>query len=156
MIAEATKNELRPSRALLHKVVHRSRAFSTDGLLERLFTILFSGLVYPQIWEDPEVDLLAMEIKSSHHVVAIASGGCNILSYLLAQPAWITAVDLNRAHVALCRLKLAGLNALPRWEEYYRFFGAADVAGNARIYRSLLRPHLDTETRRYWDGRTTL
>src|SRR6185295_8394679 len=116
----------------------------------------FSGLVYPQIWEDPEVDLAAMEIERSHHIVAIASGGCNILSYLLAEPARIAAVDLNRAHVALCRLKLAGLKALPSWEDYYRFFGAADEVGNARIYRALLRPHLDAETRRYWDGRTPL
>ena len=156
MITETAKHELRPSRSLLKKAVHRSRTLSTDGLLERLFTVLFSGLVYPQIWEDPEVDLAAMEIERGHHIVAIASGGCNILSYLLAEPARIAAVDLNRAHVALCRLKLAGLNALPSWEDYYRFFGAADEVGNARIYRALLRPHLDAETRRYWDGRTPL
>ena len=28
-------------------------ALSKEGLLERLFTFLFRGLVYPQIWEDP-------------------------------------------------------------------------------------------------------
>ena len=80
---------------------------SREGMLEKLFERLFRGLVYPQIWEDPGVDLEALALTPDCHVVTIASGGCNVLSYLTADPARITAVDLNRAHVALNRLKLA-------------------------------------------------
>ncbi len=140
-------------RLLLKRAVHRSKVVSVDGLLERLFTLAFSGLVYPQIWEDPLVDLAAMEIEPHHHIVAIASGGCNILSYLTANPAQITAVDLNRAHVALSRLKLAGLRHLPGWDSYYRFFGEADDRRNIGDYRTFLRPRLDAATRDYWEGR---
>ena len=44
----------------LKQAVHRARATSTEGLLERLFTFAFKHLVYPQIWEDPEVDMAAL------------------------------------------------------------------------------------------------
>lgn len=138
---------------ILKRAVHRSRALSVDGLLERIFTFAFRGLVYPQIWEDPAVDLAAMEVKKKHHIVAIASGGCNVLSYLTASPARITAVDLNRAHVALTQLKLAGLRHLPNWGEFYRMFGAADESENIHSYTRHLRPLLDQETRGYWEGR---
>ena len=97
----------------LKQAVRRHRALSREGLLERLFERLFHGLVYTQIWEDPEVDLEALQLRPDNHIVAIASGGCNVLSYLTDDPARITAVDLSSAHVALNRLKLMALNRLP-------------------------------------------
>ena len=138
---------------LVHEAVHRYRPLSREGLSERLFTLAFSGLVYPQIWEDPAVDLAAMQITPDHHVVTIASGGCNVMSYLSASPARITAVDLNRSHVALTRLKLAGIRHLPSWDAFYRFFGEADEVGNIRAFRHCIEPHLDPETRAFWQGR---
>ena len=74
------------SHVRLKEAVRRHRAFSREGLLERLFERLFRGLVYTQIWEDPEVDLEALELGPDCHVVAIASGGCNVLSYLTGRP----------------------------------------------------------------------
>jgi S-adenosylmethionine-diacylglycerol 3-amino-3-carboxypropyl transferase len=141
---------------LVGHAMHRNRMLSLEGALERIFSLAFRGLVYPQIWEDPVVDMAAMEIKPHHHVVTIASGGCNVLSYLTASPARITAVDLNRTHVALTRLKLAGLAALPGWQEFYRFFGEADDRQNTRDYRRYLRSAIDGETRKYWEGRSWL
>jgi S-adenosylmethionine-diacylglycerol 3-amino-3-carboxypropyl transferase len=144
------------ARTLLGSAVHRSRAVSVEGLLERLFTHFFNGLVYSQIWEDPAVDMEAMAIEPHHHLVAIASGGCNVLSYLTANPAKITAVDLSRAHVALVNLKLAGLRHLPGWDDYYRFFGEADESRNTANYRKYLRAAVDARTRKYWESRTLL
>ncbi len=83
----------------LKAAVHRAKAMSRAGALERMFTFTFSNLVYPQIWEDPIVDMRALEIGRGHEVIAIASGGCNVLSYLLDDPGRVTAVDLNGAHV---------------------------------------------------------
>jgi len=137
----------------LKQVVRQSRAFSLQGLLEFLFTLAFKGLVYPQIWEDPEVDMEALAITPDCHVVAIASGGCNVLSYLVADPGRITAVDLARAHVALNCLKLAAVRQLPTWQSFYRFFGEADTEANVVAYWRFLKPHLDAETRDYWEGR---
>jgi S-adenosylmethionine-diacylglycerol 3-amino-3-carboxypropyl transferase len=140
----------------LSQAVQRNRAFSTAGVLEFLFTLAFRGLVYPQIWEDPEVDMEALAITPDCHVVAIASGGCNVLSYLVANPSRITAVDLVRAHVALNRLKLAAVRQLPTWQSFYRFFGEADAEANVTAYWRFLKPHLDIETRDYWEGRGPL
>jgi S-adenosylmethionine-diacylglycerol 3-amino-3-carboxypropyl transferase len=106
----------------LDRAVRRNPILSIDGLLEILFGLAFKGLVYPQIWEDPEVDMEALAMTPDCHVVAIASGGCNVLAYLLADPARIAAVDLSRAHVALNRLKLAAVTHLPSWQSFYRFF----------------------------------
>ena len=75
----------RPTPAL-KAAVHRARPLSRAGVLERMFTFAFSKLVYPQIWEDPVVDMKALEIGPGHEVIAIASGGCNVLSYLTADP----------------------------------------------------------------------
>ena len=140
----------------LQQAVCHSSPVSRLGFLEKLFTWVFEGLVYPQIWEDPEVDMEALAITPECHVVAIASGGCNILSYLVADPGKITAVDLNKAHVALSRLKLAASVHLPSWSTFYQFFGEADEKTNLKAYWRFLAPHLDAETRAYWETRTVL
>jgi S-adenosylmethionine-diacylglycerol 3-amino-3-carboxypropyl transferase len=145
-------NKVAASRRL-SQAVRQNRAFSIEGLLEYLFTLAFKGLVYPQIWEDPEVDMEALAITPDCHVVTIASGCCNVLSYLIADPARITAVDLARAHVALNRLKLAAARQLPTWQSFYRFFGEADTDTNVAAYWRFLKPNLDAETRDYWEGR---
>ncbi|TIY01653.1 MAG: DUF3419 family protein, partial [Mesorhizobium sp.] len=95
------------------KAVYQNRPLSKAGLSERLFALLFSGLVYPQIWEDPDVDIDAMQLGQGHRVVTIASGGCNILAYLTRSPERIDAVDLNAAHIALNRMKLEAVRHLP-------------------------------------------
>src|SRR3546814_4183023 len=112
------------------RAVLRHRHLSRQVLLERACTIVFRGLVYAQIWEDPAVDMEALAITPDCHVVTIASGGCNVLSYLTADPARITAVDLNTAHIALNRLKLAAARALPDHEAFHRFFARADCKEN--------------------------
>jgi S-adenosylmethionine-diacylglycerol 3-amino-3-carboxypropyl transferase len=137
----------------LDRAVRRNPIFSIDGAFEILFSLAFKGLVYPQIWEDPEIDMEALAMTPDCHVVAIASGGCNVLAYLLADPARITAVDLSRAHVALNRLKLAAVTHLPSWRSFYRFFGEADEEANIAAYWRFLASHLDGETRAYWEGR---
>jgi S-adenosylmethionine-diacylglycerol 3-amino-3-carboxypropyl transferase len=137
----------------LKSAVHRHEHLSKQGLLERAFTFAFRGLVYAQIWEDPAVDLEALELGPDTHLVTIASGGCNVLSYLTADPARITAVDLNTAHVALNRLKLAAARHLPDHAHFHRFFAEANRPENIAAYRTHVAPHLDETSRRYWEGR---
>ncbi|MCH7627263.1 MAG: BtaA family protein [Proteobacteria bacterium] len=122
-------------------------------LLDHAFAFAFRGLVYAQIWEDPDVDMEALQIQPDSRIVAIASGGCNVLSYLVADPAAITAVDLNTAHVALNKLKLASARHLPDYALFRRFFGEADSKANIEAYHAFIAPHLDEPTRRYWEGR---
>ena len=153
VIEEAPAVEVYRGARALREAVHRRSAGSAEGLLERVFTRAFSGLVYPQIWEDPAVDLRALELNAESRVVAIASGGCDVLSYLTADPREIVAVDLNRAHVALTRLKLAAAQHLPDHAAFLRFFGGGVDRGNLAAYRTFIQPHLDPVSRAYWDGR---
>ena len=150
-LPHSTKAVRKATDAGLRAAVHRARPLSRAGMLERMFTFAFSKLVYPQIWEDPVVDMKALEIGSGHEVIAIASGGCNVLSYLIADPAGVTAVDLSRAHVALGRLKLCALQTAV-YATFYRFFGGADAQANLSVYDQDLRAKLDQETRAYWEG----
>ncbi|WP_048648117.1 DUF3419 family protein [Nitratireductor soli] len=138
------------------RAVYQNRALSKAGLSERLFALLFSGLVYPQIWEDPEVDMAAMELDETHRIVTIASGGCNVLAYLTRQPARIDAVDLNTAHVALNRLKLAAFQTLPSHADLLRFFGVAGNRANGEAYKRFIAPKLDAQSRRHWEKRGLL
>jgi S-adenosylmethionine-diacylglycerol 3-amino-3-carboxypropyl transferase len=137
----------------IRKAVYRHRALSRDGVSERLFASLFSGLVYPQIWEDPDVDIAAMTPLEGQRIVTIASGGCNVLAYLACSPAWIDAVDLNRSHVALNRLKLAAAKHLPAYSDFLRFFGTPGNRDNSAAYDRFLAPHLDATTRAHWERR---
>jgi len=140
----------------LRQAVHRHKPITRQGIQERLFTLAFSGLVYPQIWEDPVVDLEALQLSEGERLIAIASGGCNVLSYLASAPISVTAVDLNPAHVALNKLKLAALAHLPDYAAFCRFFAEADGPHNVDAYYTYLRPHLDETTRKYWDSRDRL
>ena len=112
-VAEAKRST---STGMIGAAVYRSKPLSAEGLRERLFTLAFSNLVYAQIWEDPAVDLEALALDSTSRIVTIASGGCNVLSYLTASPEHVAAVDINAAHVALNRLKLAAARHLPDYQ----------------------------------------
>ncbi|MHA6646178.1 BtaA family protein [Mesorhizobium sp. A623] len=138
----------------LDHAVRQNPLFSRAGLSERLFAHVFKGLVYPQIWEDPDVDMQALKIRPGDRIVTIASGGCNALSYLIADPASVEAVDLNTAHVAFNRLKLAAVANFHNYETFYRFYGRADDRENIAAYQRFIRPHLDATSRAYWEKRS--
>lgn len=145
--ADYLRNEKLKSALLQH------RALSIEGLSERLFGLLFSGLVYPQIWEDPAVDMEAMELSDGHRIVAIGSGGCNMLTYLSRSPESIDVVDLNPHHIALNRLKLAVFRHMPSHADVTRFLGGNHTATNREAYHLFVEPMLDRQTRDYWNGR---
>lgn len=136
----------------LGAAVFQKPAKSLAGLNERLFARLFEGLVYAQIWEDPVADMDALDLAPGADMICIASGGCNVMSYLTADPASITAVDLSPAHIALLRLKQAAAEHLTQ-TEFYDLFAHADRPGNPDLVARLL-PHLDADARAYWGGRS--
>jgi S-adenosylmethionine-diacylglycerol 3-amino-3-carboxypropyl transferase len=141
---------------LLKDAVHGHGATTKRGILERLFTLAFRGFVYPQIWEDPEVDLPALAITPQSRIMTIASGGCNVMNYLTENPASVRAIDLNPAHVALTRLKITALQHLPDYESFFSFFGHADEKKNIENYEKYIKPNLDSFSRKYWESWSVL
>ena len=146
----------RTAGKLIDNAAVSTKGFNRTALLERAFAFAFRGLVYPQIWEDPEADILGLDIREGDHVVTIASGGCNALSYLTANAAKVTALDLNAAHIALGKLKQAAAIHLPDYAAFYRLFGNASSAANIAAYHECIAPQLDGPSRRYWEARDLL
>jgi S-adenosylmethionine-diacylglycerol 3-amino-3-carboxypropyl transferase len=140
------------TRRHLSSAVHHNTALSPQGLLERAFTYWFSGFVYNQIWEDPRVDLAALEVTPDSRILAISSAGCNLLNYLLAGPEKIIAVDLNKNHMSLARLKLAGIKHLPTHDDFFTFFGQGKSPANVERYHTYIAPHLDPVARDFWES----
>ena len=135
------------SAQLIADVVRNGEAQDEPTIWNRIYAFWLRRLVYTQIWEDPEADLAALQLPLGSTIVTISSGGCNALSYLTAQPAQVYAVDPNEAHLALLKLKLAGVRALSGYSEFWQFFGEAASPANAQLYRDRLRPVLDDEAR---------
>lgn len=136
---------------MIAQAVESEPAVSLPGVQQRAFSLWFRRLVYTQIWEDPRVDLQAMQVDRTTRIVTIASGGCNALNYLVADPASVDAVDINPAQLALTRLKIAAVATLPDHESLYRFLGRADTTGNAILYNRFIRAALDRDTQAYWE-----
>lgn len=140
------------NKELLKKAVSGKKADSKKRTFqERMFTLAFSGFVYPQIWEDPEIDIPALKIDSTSRIMTICSGGCNVMNYLTESPKSVTAIDLNPAHVALGRLKIAALKHLPDYESFFLFFGCADDPKNIENYDKYIAPNLDEFSRNFWE-----
>jgi len=152
-LTETSRSTAADTASLVAKAVTQNPVLSRQGLRERTFAFAFQRLVYPQIWEDPLIDMEAMALDRDSRVLSICSGGCNALSYLSGSPASVTAIDLNSAHVSLARLKIAALKALPTHHLFHRFFALADQTDNVALYDSLLRYKVDAMTRAYFDGR---
>jgi S-adenosylmethionine-diacylglycerol 3-amino-3-carboxypropyl transferase len=152
--ADLEQNMKTETKDLLKSAVHGHghKAISKRGFLERLFTLVFRGFVYPQIWEDPEVDLEALKLDQTSRIMTIASGGCNVMNYMTERPAAIKAIDLNPAHVALTRLKITAIKHLPDYESFFLFFGHADDKRNIQNYDRYIAPNLDAFSKAYWEG----
>src|SRR5215467_4017727 len=141
---------------LIATAVRNSGRRYEETVWDRIFAFWFRRLVYTQTWEDPEADLAALQLPLGSTIVTISSGGCNALSYLTAKPAQVYAVDLNDAHLALLKLKLAAIRAFSDYSEFWQFFGEAASPSNAQLYRERLRPLLDPDARTYWDKRNII
>jgi S-adenosylmethionine-diacylglycerol 3-amino-3-carboxypropyl transferase len=144
------------TQVLLRQALGRREVTGLERARRWLFQRSFDRLVYPQIWEDPRVDAEALQLGPNSRVLTIASGGCNVLNYALAGPQLIHAIDLNEAHLALTRLKIAAALHLPTHPALYRMFGLGAHPLNVQMYFLFLRAHLGPRTRRYWESRTGL
>jgi len=61
--------------------------------------------MYAQNWEDPRLELQALDVQPHDRVLAIAGGGCTALSLLAEGPVRLEAVDQSRAQLEMLELK---------------------------------------------------
>jgi S-adenosylmethionine-diacylglycerol 3-amino-3-carboxypropyl transferase len=141
---------------LVLNAVKQKETSKKQGVLQRLFAVWFDAFVYNQIWEDPRVDLQALELDENSRVLTISSGGCNALNYLLENPESVTAVDLNRHHIYLLNLKMVALKSLPTFEDFFAFFGFGKHEKNKDNYQKYIAPNLDDSTKRFWESNSLI
>ena len=139
---------------LVLEAVRNKSVSSKEGILQKLFAVWFDAFVYNQIWEDPRVDIEALRIDENSRILTISSGGCNALNYLVKKPESVTAVDLNRHHIYLLNLKLAALNHLPSYEDFFAFFGSGKAEKTGTDYLRYIQTNLDKDTRNFWESNT--
>lgn len=139
-------------QGLILEAVKQKHSSKKQSVLQKLFAVWFDAFVYNQIWEDPRVDLEALKLNENSRVLTISSGGCNALNYLIENPESVTAVDLNRQHIYLLRLKIAALHNLPSAEDFFNFFGFGKHAQNIENYQKSIAPNLDAKTKEFWES----
>lgn len=140
------------NEASIQSAVRQKEASKKQSVLQKLFAVWFDAFVYNQIWEDPQVDLKALKLDAGSRVLTISSGGCNALNYSLESPESVTAVDLNRHHIYLLRLKITALRFLSDYDDFFNFFGAGKHEKNVENYRKFIALNLDPATRGFWES----
>lgn len=136
--------------------VRQQKVSKKQGVLQRLFAVWFDAFVYNQIWEDPRVDLQALELDDNSRILTISSGGCNALNYLVETPEQVTAVDLNRHHIYLLNLKITALKKLPNYDDFFAFFGYGKHKKNKENYQKYIASDLDADTKKFWESNSII
>jgi S-adenosylmethionine-diacylglycerol 3-amino-3-carboxypropyl transferase len=111
--------------------------------------VALSQLIFSLNWEDPASDLQALRIKPGDKVMAITSGCCNALEFLLHDPEQVYTLDINPAQTYLMELKTAAIKHLS-FESYRDLMGLSSTTDRSDIYASL-RSHLSPGAREFWD-----
>ena len=104
---------------------------------------------YAQSWEDPRVLCEGLQIKPDDDVLSICASGDNAFALAIAGAKSVTAIDLSAPQIALARLKLAAAVHLDL-ERFRSFLGVGPLGQRVSLYHEL-RPHLDEDTRAFWD-----
>ncbi|MBD0831578.1 DUF3419 family protein [Aestuariibaculum sediminum] len=113
--------------------------------------IQLSKLVFTHNWEDPISDEQALKIKSGDTVMAITSGGCNVLGFLLKDPKEVKSIDINLAQSYLLELKIAAIKTL-NFEEFIAFSGLAKHQDRIALFEKL-KYKLSSDALKFWESK---
>ncbi|HEY2347665.1 MAG TPA: DUF3419 family protein [Puia sp.] len=111
-------------------------------------------LVFTQNWEDPACDHAALKIKSKDAVLAITSGGCNVLGFLLFDPEVIYSIDINPTQSYILELKIAAIKNLD-FEDFVSFSGLHPNTDRMVLYGKI-QSGLSRDAQRYWGNQKKL
>lgn len=112
---------------------------------------LAARLMFAQSWEDPECDRAALRIRPDEAVLAVTSGGDNVLDLLRDDPARIVAIDINPAQAWLFELKRAAFRQLDH-PALCDLLGLGATNRARGLYR-YMRMGLPVQARAYFDER---
>lgn len=111
-------------------------------------------LVFTHNWEDPESDHSVLKIKKNESVLAITSGGCNVLGFLMFEPEVIYSIDINPAQSYLLELKMGAIKNL-NFEDFIMFSGLKECKYRLKLYKKI-KPFLSKEAQVFWNENTKI
>jgi S-adenosylmethionine-diacylglycerol 3-amino-3-carboxypropyl transferase len=106
-------------------------------------------LVFAHSWEDPQSDAVALQIKKNDVIMAITSGGCNVLGFLLSDPKIIYSIDINSLQSYMLELKIVAVQCLT-FEEFTAFAGLKEKDDRLLLYFKM-RSLLSDGAKAFWD-----
>jgi S-adenosylmethionine-diacylglycerol 3-amino-3-carboxypropyl transferase len=112
----------------------------------------FSEIRYAQCWEDADILLEALDIKSHHVCLSIASAGDNTMAMLSRAPERVVAIDLSSAQLACLHLRVAAYQTLEH-HEMLEFIGSRASLRRNELYLRC-RKLLPNKARNFWDVRS--
>jgi len=121
-----------------------------DSVRSRVYS---NKIVFNCAWEDPILDLQALELKDTDNVMIITSAGCNVLTYVLQNPNHIYAIDMNPCQNAVLQLKIASIKELD-YPTFWKMWGTGKLPGFTKNVYPNLRKHLSTDAQEFWDKHT--
>jgi S-adenosylmethionine-diacylglycerol 3-amino-3-carboxypropyl transferase len=111
-----------------------------------------SGIGYAQCWEDADILLEALDIRTGHVCLSIASAGDNTLAMLSRGPARVIALDLSAPQIACLELRTAAYRELSH-AELLELIGSRPSLRRDELYQRC-RNLLSSEARNFWDARS--
>ena len=111
-------------------------------------------LIFTLSWEDPALDVEALRVGSNTRIATVASGGCNALTFLLHDPAFVYAFDYNLTQVWTLQLKAAAFRTLDH-AAVLELFGVRESNRRRTLVETAVQ-ELSPEARQYWLGREDL
>ncbi|KAJ7191766.1 hypothetical protein GGX14DRAFT_480925, partial [Mycena pura] len=110
----------------------------------------FRTYIYAFTWEDPEEDMRHLGLTSNDSVLAITSGGDNVLHYAIsASPKHIHCVDMNPCQGHLVELKLAAIHTLD-YADFFAMFGEGRHPNFRHLLDSKIAPYLSAAAYDFW------
>jgi S-adenosylmethionine-diacylglycerol 3-amino-3-carboxypropyl transferase len=103
--------------------------------------------------EDPLSERRVLDLTPGDRILSVASGGEVPLTLMsLIESLQVTAVDISKAQIRLCRLKITAATQLP-FPQNGQFLGFAPMVHQERLrlYDECIRPNLDEQDGGFWD-----
>ncbi len=110
----------------------------------------FSAIRYAQCWEDADILMEGLAIRSGDTCLSIASAGDNSLAMLACGAGRVVALDLNPAQLACLELRVAAYRELSH-PELLELIGSRPSVRRGDLYRRC-RSQLGSATRAFWDA----
>lgn len=139
-------------KVMVHSIIRSFFIWLFKSIFNFIQVKFYSNeIVFNCAWEDPLVDIEALEINEKDNLMCITSAGCNILTYVLERPNHIYAVDINPCQNALLELKIASIKELD-YPTYWQIWGHGKFQGFSQDIYPRLRVHLSQEAKYFWDS----